>query len=122
MKPQLFSKKIYLFVVILVLLIGITIGGYLVLKSQTSQADLLDQIAQKIKDQEIIDDLDNDGLAGWEENLYKTDPNNPDTDGDGYLDGEEIAAGYDPTKPAPDDKLTDGAEEGARAARPEPGN
>jgi len=27
---------------------------------------------------------------------YHTDPLNPDTDGDGYTDGEEIAAGTNP--------------------------
>ena len=27
--------------------------------------------------------------------LYGTDPMNPDTDGDGYTDGAEVAGGYD---------------------------
>ncbi len=30
------------------------------------------------------------------EQLYGTDPNKPDTDGDGYLDGEEVTNGYNP--------------------------
>lgn len=30
------------------------------------------------------------------ESRYGTDPLNPDTDGDGYLDGDEIYHGYDP--------------------------
>ena len=42
-------------------------------------------------------DSDWDGVPDWdEENIYFTDANNSDTDGDGYLDGEEINAGYDP--------------------------
>ncbi len=42
-------------------------------------------------------DKDNDYLLGHEEiNIYKTDPNNPDTDGDGYLDGEEVIKGFNP--------------------------
>jgi len=123
MEPQNFSKKINIIVAVLVLLAGMSIGGYLVLESRTSQANLLEQMAQDIKDQEIIDDLDHDGLSGWEENLHKTDLNNPDTDGDGYLDGEEVAAGYDPTKPAPDDKLGgDNNQNTAQPIRPEPGN
>ena len=28
-----------------------------------------------------------------------TDPTDPDTDGDGYKDGEEVDKGYDPTDP-----------------------
>ncbi|MEK7639979.1 MAG: hypothetical protein AAB424_02490 [Patescibacteria group bacterium] len=48
-------------------------------------------------------DLDSDGLTNDQERLYKTDPLNPDTDGDGYKDGAEIATGYDPTKVAEED-------------------
>lgn len=41
-------------------------------------------------------DSDRDGLTDVEEVLYKTDPKKPDTDADGYLDGEEVSAGYNP--------------------------
>lgn len=44
-------------------------------------------------------DSDNDGLFDYQElNLYMTDPLNPDTDGDGYLDGEEVKNGYNPNE------------------------
>lgn len=53
-------------------------------------------------------DTDNDGLTNVEETLYGTNPNNPDTDGDGYIDGERVQTDgtiigelvnlYDPTK------------------------
>ena len=36
------------------------------------------------------DDLDNDGLTNLQEYKNKTDPNNSDTDGDGFLDGMEL--------------------------------
>ncbi len=36
------------------------------------------------------DDDDNDGLTNAEERRYGTDPKNPDTDGDGLKDGEEV--------------------------------
>ena len=39
-------------------------------------------------------DEDQDGLLI--EDTYGTDPNNPDTDGDTYLDGVEVDAGTDP--------------------------
>lgn len=53
----------------------------------------------------LFEDSDQDGLSNAEEALYHTDPNNPDTDGDGYSDGVEVASGYDPTIPAPNDRV-----------------
>lgn len=41
-------------------------------------------------------DSDLDGLTDVEENLYGTDPQKADTDGDSYLDGQEIVNGYNP--------------------------
>lgn len=41
-------------------------------------------------------DVDFDKLTNIEEYKYDTDPNNPDTDADGYKDGEEVKAGYNP--------------------------
>ncbi len=46
-----------------------------------------------------IEDSDNDGLPDYLEDFYGTDINNPDTDGDGYKDGEEVENGYDPMGP-----------------------
>jgi len=47
-----------------------------------------------------IIDTDNDGLSDYEEvKIYKTDPLNPDTDGDIYLDGAEVKSGYNPNGP-----------------------
>ena len=45
-------------------------------------------------------DSDNDGLTDYEEvNVYKTNPLNPDSDGDKYLDGQEVRSGYNPNGP-----------------------
>jgi LPXTG-site transpeptidase (sortase) family protein len=42
-------------------------------------------------------DRDGDGIPDYlETSLFGTDPMNPDTDGDGYSDWEEILNGYDP--------------------------
>ena len=50
--------------------------------------------------------FDNDGLNNLKEYLNNTDINNPDSDDDGYSDGEEVRAGTDPNnssdKPAKD--------------------
>ena len=42
------------------------------------------------------DDFDGDGLTNKEEKKYKTDPNNPDTDNDGFLDGQEVKNNFNP--------------------------
>jgi hypothetical protein len=45
-------------------------------------------------------DSDNDGLSdGDEVNIWKSNPMNPDTDGDTYLDGAEVKNGYSPIGP-----------------------
>lgn len=43
-------------------------------------------------------DSDNDGLSDIEEVLFGTAPTSPDTDGDSYKDGIEVANGYSPNK------------------------
>ena len=41
-------------------------------------------------------DSDNDGMADTQEAKYYTDLHNPDTDGDGFTDGEEVKNDYSP--------------------------
>lgn len=44
------------------------------------------------------DDPDFDGISTLQEtDFYQTDPYKADTDGDGYSDGDEVAAGYNPS-------------------------
>ncbi|WP_276167611.1 gliding motility-associated C-terminal domain-containing protein [Zobellia alginiliquefaciens] len=43
-----------------------------------------------------ISDCDNDNLSEEEETLLGTDPKNPDTDGDGVIDGQEVTDNTDP--------------------------
>lgn len=115
MKTPKQSRKISVLAAILVLLAGIFIGGYLVLKSNRGIASQLDDIlgnktiASLACQPDVNDpnkDSDEDGLKDWQEyQTYLTDPCQTDTDGDGYLDGEEVASGYDPAKKAPEDEL-----------------
>jgi len=45
-------------------------------------------------------DTDGDGLFDKEEvDVYHTNPLNPDTDGDGFKDGDEVKNGYNPNGP-----------------------
>lgn len=55
-------------------------------------------------DYEDSDDFDNDGLSNADETFWESDPYNFDTDGDGFLDGEEVFSGHNPIE-ATDDSL-----------------
>ncbi|GEM_PF-3823184 len=47
-------------------------------------------------------DTDSDGLTDVEElSVFHSDPHNPDTDSDTYIDGNEVFHGYDPARKAP---------------------
>lgn len=50
-------------------------------------------------------DRDQDGLSDGDEIRLLTNPNNPDTDGDGYIDSLEIIRGYNPLIAGPGDKI-----------------
>lgn len=50
-------------------------------------------------------DTDSDGIPDRFETLYRTDPLNADTDGDGEYDLNEISAGKDPLTPGPNDEV-----------------
>ena len=87
--------------VAIILAIALIIGGLVFVLKYSDKESLLGT-----KYEENLKDSDNDGLKDWEEELYKTDPHNPDTDGDGYLDGEEVNSGHNPLVKAPGDKLS----------------
>ena len=63
----------------------------------------------KILVNDADEDPDGDGLTNLyeysneythpDDSIHKTDPNDSDTDDDGFTDGEEVAAGTDPTDP-----------------------
>jgi len=54
-------------------------------------------------------DSDSDGLTDIEERMYGTDYRNPDSDGDTFLDGNEVFHRYDPNGLAPGTLLDTGA-------------
>lgn len=55
-----------------------------------------------------VADTDKDGLTDYYElNISDTDPLNPDSDGDGLLDGREIRAELDPLNPSTDGSTPD---------------
>jgi lipoprotein-anchoring transpeptidase ErfK/SrfK len=50
-------------------------------------------------------DYDDDGLSDKLEYHFKTNPTNPDTDGDGHADGAEVYGGFNPADANPDARL-----------------
>jgi len=46
-------------------------------------------------------DTDSDGISDLEESIFGADPRSPDTDGDGFLDGNEVFNLYNPNGRAP---------------------
>ena len=70
-----------------------------------------------------LDDDDNDGLGNAQEDELGTDPQNPDTDGDGLLDGVEVNGSNDtdPLNPDTDgDDILDGTEDANHNGSSEP--
>jgi len=109
--------------IIVFLISGIIIGVFLALKSRDTLADMSfeERLAElmnqgfELEPANSTSDFDNDGLSDEDEKLIGTDWRNPDTDNDGYLDGEELASGYNPLRPAPGDEIKDG-----RTIKPRP--
>lgn len=97
------SKKILLLIIVsLIFLGGIIYALFYTAQTETYVAPVASVI---IKNPVLDKDTDNDGLKDWEEQLWKTDPLNPDSDGDGTPDGQEIKTGRNPTLAGPNDKL-----------------
>lgn len=64
-------------------------------------------------------DTDKDALKDWEEALWKSDPQNTDTDGDGTPDGEEVKTGRNPIVKGPADKILETAKLAGASSSPE---
>lgn len=111
---------------ILVLLIVGVAGGVVVLvlgrlrqgaTTTSEEAETAGQLpgAQSGGQQQVTNpagDDDGDGLSNADERLWGTSATNPNTDGDGFKDGEEVAARHNPTIPGPNDALPEGFEPG----------
>ena len=91
--------------------LGLTFGGKP--NNDEDMDGLLRKQEEQIGTDPLNPDTDGDGLNDGEEvNIYKTDPLNPDTDGDGLPDGSEVNTyKTDPlNKDTDGDKLTDSEE------------
>lgn len=99
------SKKIIFAIVFFVLIIG---GAFWSTKIKSNSVSYKNELAvQNEQTEKLFKDLDNDGLKDWEEELWGTDINNKDTDGDKTDDFTEIREGRSPIIKGPNDKLQD---------------
>lgn len=93
--------------ILIILIVGI-LGGIVAFTVYRLRGDTPPLPQATPIQQQLIDpagDSDFDGLTNADETLWGTNPNTQDTDGDGYKDGEEVAANHNPTIPGPNDKL-----------------
>lgn len=84
--------------------IGIFVLSFFIFKNMSITNDIkqVQKIAEHIENKTVLDDQENkdsdgDGLADWEEVLYKTNSYVADSDGDGISDGDEVASNRSPS-------------------------
>lgn len=93
------SKSIKFLMVVLVLAAGFAVFRILFLFSRQLDIAGARHLPVEVEYDES-NDYDHDGLSNTDEAYWNTDPFNPDTDGDGFLDGEEVLSGRDPADSA----------------------
>lgn len=89
--------------VLLLVIYGIYRGVRAVWFSSPPSPTAIQQPSVSSSDQ--TEDSDQDGLSDLLENVYASNPQQPDSDGDGTLDGAEVTADRDPTVAGPNDDL-----------------
>jgi hypothetical protein len=116
----------WVLIVVLVLFVAAAVGYVMLGKAKTQEVqepvveevktpvvkdepDVEVPVVEEPAEPELSKDSDSDGLTDIEEKMYGTDYRNPDTDGDTFLDGNEVFHRYDPLGVAPSTLLDTGA-------------
>lgn len=102
------SPKVLAFLIIVVILTTITIVSSKLFKyvQKPDNSEIVNLIIKNNLNKELdTKDADGDGLPDWQEEIWGSDKNNPDTDGDGTTDGKEVNESRNPTVAGPDDKI-----------------
>jgi len=63
----------------------------------STTTDPIEDPEPEVEQQDLSVDLDRDDLTYIEEQMYGTDPEDNDSDDDGFRDGQELFNGYDPS-------------------------
>ncbi len=92
-----FKTKIGLSLLVAILIIGTSLALKYKNTERTAVKSTTTLALEKVVQDSLERDDDEDGLKNWEEILYKTDAKLADTDGDGTNDGDETALNQDPT-------------------------
>lgn len=92
------NQKIKVFFIFLAISAVVSVMSFFDVFHGVRSAKLFDSVQPLPLD--IIQDADQDGLSDSDESYWDTDFQNPDTDSDGFLDGEEVASGNDPRESA----------------------
>ncbi len=100
------SAPVIVAVVISLGLVGVAVASNFSTSPKNTAVTDTPKLKAVLADNQIVDS-DNDNLADWEETLWNTDANNPDTDGDGTKDGEEVKIGRNPLVKGPKDSLAE---------------
>jgi hypothetical protein len=67
------------------------------------RVDAFEDIRRSRLNETVSRDTDKDGISDFDEiNVYQTNPDVADSDGDGYIDGAEVARGFNPIDPEPE--------------------
>lgn len=98
------GTKIKLFFIFLAVLAVVSVFSFFDVVGGVRSALLSDPIRALPP---VDNDTDDDGLLNTDESYWNTDFQNPDSDGDGFIDGEEVTSRHDPTIAGPNDKLSD---------------
>ena len=88
MPQNLPSKKVFAVAFLAIGILSWTIISKL--SSTTPSGDAFRGVVSVAHAESMYQDSDNDGLPDWQEKLYGTDPNNPDSDGNGTPDGTQF--------------------------------
>lgn len=133
--PPLVKKRsvpfwVWILITVLLIFVGAAVAYFLLVKSQSQivettlpvvtlpvnptppvEIPVETPIEPVVTTPELSKDSDSDGLTDIEERMYGTDYRNPDTDGDTFLDGNEVFHRYNPNGLAPLTLLDTGAVE-----------
>ncbi len=107
MNERFLKKNVVLITVVLVGIILAFIFYTQLQQGNTTKPSITANSAeiQRLVNETVSLDTDNDGLKDWEEVLLGTDPKNPDTDSDGTTDKDEVDQDRDPLIAGPDDSV-----------------
>lgn len=94
------SKRVFILLGFVILIGGLLFRGERLKHDEQKMINRplaeLSLLPELENDPEFSKDTDSDGLKDWEERLWQTDPEKPDTDGDGTSDNDEINAKRNP--------------------------